>query len=193
MLSTASKLAVYAMRVGSTFNGMCFSLQGHGSEPCKIFTLRLSDIEQVHKDWETVCSDQPSVTLMSANCVHMHIIAGSAPWTSFMQPRIMSCPCPSSSCGLCCNSGWVLMLCQLSKAGFQGLSYHAIFAAAHFAAPGLLVMSATISLNAQNLMKLDQFAQLYESSAGAMRSFVWHKDQQAVCDCMTAVIRLAET
>ena len=22
---------------------------------------------------------------------------------------------------------------------------------------------------------------------------VWHKDQQAVCDCMTAVIRLAET
>ena len=38
-----------------------------------------------------------------------------------------------------------------------------------------------------------QFAQLYESSAGAMRSFVWHKDQQAVCDCMTAVIRLAET
>ena len=38
-----------------------------------------------------------------------------------------------------------------------------------------------------------QSAHLYESSAGAMRSFVWHKDQQAVCDCMTAVIRLAET
>ena len=38
-----------------------------------------------------------------------------------------------------------------------------------------------------------QFAELYESSAGAMRSFVWHKDQQAVCDCMTAVMHLAET
>ena len=38
-----------------------------------------------------------------------------------------------------------------------------------------------------------QFAVLYESSAGAMRSFVWHKDQQAVCDCTTAVMRLAET
>ena len=38
-----------------------------------------------------------------------------------------------------------------------------------------------------------KFAQLFESSAGAMRSFVWHKDQKAVCDCMTAVICLAET
>ena len=56
---------------------------------------------------------------------------------------------------LCCNSGWGPILCQLSKAGFQGLRYHAIFAAAHFAAPGLLVMSAIISLNAQDLMKLE--------------------------------------
>ena len=47
------------------------------------------------------------------------------------------------------------MLCQLSKAGFQGLRYHAIFAAARFAAPGLLVMSAIISLNARTLMKLE--------------------------------------
>ena len=55
-------------------------------------------------------------------------------------------------------------------------------------------MSAIISLNAQKFDEIRaQFAQLYESSAGAMRSFVWHKDQQAVCDCMTAVIRLAET
>ena len=38
-----------------------------------------------------------------------------------------------------------------------------------------------------------QYAELFDSSAGAMRSFVWHKDQQAVCDYMTAVIRLAET
>ncbi len=38
-----------------------------------------------------------------------------------------------------------------------------------------------------------QYADFFESSAGAMRSFVWHKDQQAVCDCITAVIRLAET
>ena len=27
----------------------------------------------------------------------------------------------------------------------------------------------------------------------AIRSFAWHKDQQAVCDCMTAVICLAES
>ena len=38
-----------------------------------------------------------------------------------------------------------------------------------------------------------QYAELFDSSAGAMRSFVWHKDQQAVCDYMTAVIQLAET
>ena len=35
------------------------------------------------------------------------------------------------------------------EAGFQGLRYHAIYAAAHFAAPGLLV--SAISLNAQDL------------------------------------------
>ena len=33
-----------------------------------------------------------------------------------------------------------------------------------------------------------QYAELFDSSAGAMRSFVWHKDQQAVFDYMTAVI-----
>ncbi len=38
-----------------------------------------------------------------------------------------------------------------------------------------------------------QYADLFQSSSHAMRSFVWHKDQQAFCDCMTAVIRLAET
>ena len=37
-----------------------------------------------------------------------------------------------------------------------------------------------------------QFAHLPGSSAGAMRSVVWHKEQQAVCDCMIAVIRLAD-
>ncbi len=38
-----------------------------------------------------------------------------------------------------------------------------------------------------------QYADLYNNSGGAMRSIVWHKDQQAVCDCMTAMFRLAET
>ena len=37
-----------------------------------------------------------------------------------------------------------------------------------------------------------QYVDLFDSSANAMRSFVW-QDQHAVCDCMTAVIRLAET
>ena len=60
--------------------------------------------------------------------------------------------CPSPSCGLCSSSGWVPVLCQLSKAGFQSLECHAIFVAARFVAPGLSVMSAVISLNAQNLM-----------------------------------------
>lgn len=38
-----------------------------------------------------------------------------------------------------------------------------------------------------------QHADLYDSSGGAMRSFVWHKDQEGVFDCLTAIIRLAET
>ena len=86
------------------------------------------------------------------------------------------------------------MPCQLSKVGFQDLSSHAIFVVARFAAPGLSGMSAIIFLSALNFHEIRaQYAELFDSSAGAMRSFVWHKDQQAVCDCMTAVIRLAET
>ena len=36
-------------------------------------------------------------------------------------------------------------------------------------------------------------AKAFTSSEDAMRYFLWHKDQQAVCDCRTAVFRLAET
>ena len=68
------------------------------------------------------------------NCVC--IIAGSDLHNG-MLPPIMICPCPSPSCGLYSSSGWVHMLCQLSKPGFQSLRYHTIFAAPHFAAPGL--------------------------------------------------------
>ena len=38
-----------------------------------------------------------------------------------------------------------------------------------------------------------QYADLYDSSGGAMRSFMWHKDQEGVSDCLTAILRLAET
>ena len=38
-----------------------------------------------------------------------------------------------------------------------------------------------------------QYADLYDSSGGAMRSFMWHKDQEGVSDCLTAIFRLAET
>ena len=38
-----------------------------------------------------------------------------------------------------------------------------------------------------------QYADLYDSSCGAMRSFMWHKDQEGVSDCLTAILQLAET
>ena len=38
-----------------------------------------------------------------------------------------------------------------------------------------------------------QYADLYDSSGGAMRSFMWHKDQEDVSDCLTAILQLAET
>ena len=36
-------------------------------------------------------------------------------------------------------------------------------------------------------------ADLYDSSGGAMHSFVWHKDQEGMSDCLTALLQLAET
>ena len=86
------------------------------------------------------------------------------------------------------------MCCPLSKAGLPGLTFPEIFAGAHYALLELLVMSAISVLNAHFLMELElQYAHLYDSSGGAMRSFMWHKDQEDVSDCLTAILQLAET
>ena len=70
------------------------------------------------------------------------------------------------------------------------IKFHAIPVAAGFVALDLLVLNAIDESGAQSADSV------LESSAGAMRPLAWHKNQlnqQAVWDCMTAVIGLAET
>ena len=37
-----------------------------------------------------------------------------------------------------------------------------------------------------------QFHSLYQDADGTMQCFVWHKDQKAVCHCLTAILNLAD-
>ena len=37
-----------------------------------------------------------------------------------------------------------------------------------------------------------QFRSLYQDADGTMQCFVWHKDQKAVCHCLTAIRNLAD-
>ena len=86
------------------------------------------------------------------------------------------------------------MCCPLSKAGLPGLTFPEIFAGAHYALLELLLMSTISVLNAHPFLDgiRAQYADLYDSSGGAMRSFMWHKHQEDVSDCLTAILQLAE-
>ena len=84
------------------------------------------------------------------------------------------------------------MLCHLSKVNFK--------ASGTTQPPPLASSTRSVGDERHHLFDCPKFddiraqdADLYQSSAGAMRSFVWHKGQYAACDCMTVVIRLAET
>ena len=33
---------------------------------------------------------------------------------------------------------------------------------------------------------------LYQNGDGTMQCFVWHKDQKAICHCLTAILNLAD-
>ena len=79
----------------------------------------------------------------------------------------------------------------MSKAGLSSSMYHAISDA--------LLCSRSVGDERHDFFECSnfddvraQYADLFQSSSRAMRSFVWHKDQQAVCDCMAAVDRLAD-
>ena len=37
-----------------------------------------------------------------------------------------------------------------------------------------------------------RFRSLYRDADGTMQCFVWHKDQKAVCHCLTAILNLAD-
>ena len=77
------------------------------------------------------------------------------------------------------------MCCPLSKAGLPSLTFPEIFAGAHYALLELLVMSAIFCFECPFFDGIRaQYADLYDSSGGALRSFMWHKDQEGVSDCL---------
>ena len=140
----------------------------------------------------TLLSPQGLLLQREANCVH--IIVASPLQTSFNVPPIINCPCPSPSL-------WALLQFRVGS--------HALpVEQGRFARPPIprnlrrCTLCSTQSIGDERNFLFEcphfdeiraQHADLFDSSANAMRSFVWQKDQQAVCDCMAAVIRWAET
>ena len=83
----------------------------------------------------------------------------------------------------------------LSKAGLPGPTFPEIFAGAHTCTIGGAIGDERhFCFGCPFFYGIRaQYANLYDSSGGAMRSFMWHKDQEGVSDCLTAILQLAET